>query len=132
MSKLQEILKYLEPLAISIIAVFAPVKAALVTVLILTIVDLITGVVAARKRGERISSAQLRRTISKIVIYELAMCVGFLAEHYLMSDALPVLKLISGMIGLVETKSIFENLDSIGGNNLLKSVINKLGSTNQP
>lgn len=125
-------MKYLEALTISVLAVFAPVKAALVTVLILTVADMITGVWAAVKRKEPITSAQLRRSISKIVIYEVAMCLAFLAEHYLMSDDVPVLKIVSGMVGLVEIKSVFENLDQISGQDLLKSMIAKLGSTNQP
>ncbi len=124
-------MKYLQAFALSTLMVFAPIKTALATALVLIIADMITGIWAAYKRREKISSADLRRSVSKLAIYELTLCFSYLAEHYMMSDQLPALKIVSGMIGLVELKSILENLNSISGNDLLKSIISKLGSTNQ-
>lgn len=115
----------------SVLAVFTPIKAALLTVLVLVIVDLVTGVIAAYKRNEKITSAELRRSLSKIVIYEVTLCLAYLSEHYLISDEIPVMKLVSGMVGLVELKSILENLNEISGENLLKAIVEKLGSSNQ-
>lgn len=125
-------MKYLEALVISSLAAFAPVKATLATVLALVIVDLITGVLAALKRKELITSAQLRRSVSKLLIYELAVAMSYLSEHYLMSDEVPALKLISGMLGMVELKSVIENLNELSGNSVFKALIDKLGSINQP
>jgi hypothetical protein len=85
--------------------------------------------VAAKKRGELITSAGFRRSISKLLIYELALILAFLAEHY-MIDLLPITKMVSGLVAVTELKSIYENLDSIGGGDLLKSIISKLGSEN--
>lgn len=124
-------MKYIEALLISVLSVFAPIKASLITVLALTVIDMITGIWASKKRGELITSAGLRQSVSKIVIYEVAMCLGYLAQHYLLTDAVPALQIISGMVGMVELKSVLENLDSISGQDLLKSIITKLGSSNQ-
>lgn len=124
-------MKYLSALLVSALAIFAPIQAALATVLALIIVDMITGVIAAHKRGESITSAGLRRSVSKLIIYELTLALCYLAEHYLIADALPVMKLVSGMIGLIELTSILENLNSISGTDLLKAIIQKLGSSNQ-
>ncbi len=124
-------MKYLQALAVSALAIFAPIQAALATVLALIVVDMITGVIAAHKRGEAITSAGLRRSVSKLVIYELTLSLCYIAEHYLIADAIPVMKLVSGMIGLVELTSVLENLNSISGTDLLKTIIQKLGSSNE-
>lgn len=120
----------LKILAISIIAVFAPAKAMILTSLALVLVDLVTGVLAARKQGQPITSAGLRRTISKLFIYEIAILLGFLTQHYLTGDIIPVSNIIAGFVGLTELTSCLENLNTIGGGQILKAVLNKIGSVN--
>jgi phage-related holin len=118
-------------LAISTFSVLAPIHAVLIAVGVIIFGDLITGVWAAYIRGEKISSAGLRRTISKIFVYNLAIVLGFVIEQYLISNALPISKIAAGLIGVTEGLSIFENLNSIAGNNVFKSLLDKLGSVNQ-
>lgn len=120
----------MEACLIAIAAVFAPIKGLLVATLVLTIADMLSGIVAASKRGEAISSAGLRRSVSKIVIYEIAIVLAFIAETY-MSDLIPFTKIVSSLVSVVELKSIYENLNAASGQDLLKSVIDKLGSVNQ-
>lgn len=122
--------KHLEPMMIALLAVFAPVKAVLLVTGFLIFADLISGIMAARKRGEKISSAGLRRTLSKCLVYNLAVISGFLVETYMISDLLPISKLIAGVISLVELKSILENLNTINGTDIFKTVISSLGSKN--
>lgn len=124
------LVKYAQPLALSILAVLAPIKAILLVTGFLIFSDLVSGVIAARKRGETISSSGLRRTITKILVYNLAVISGFLVETYMISELLPVSKLISGVIALVELKSILENLNNINGTDIFKTVISSLGSKN--
>ncbi len=121
---------FLKYLAVSIIAIFAPAKALLIAVGFLIFADLVTGVWAAIKQGKKIESAVLRRTISKSVVYNLAVLSGFLVETYMLDSVLPVSKIVASGIGLVELTSILENSDSILGYSLFKSVIAKLGSDN--
>lgn len=123
-------MKFLTYLAASVIAVLAPAKALLISVGFLILADLITGIWAALKRGERIKSAVMRRTISKMVIYQLAVISGFLVETYMLEELLPVSKIVASVIGLVELKSILENCNYILGYDLFKTVIAKLGSDN--
>lgn len=120
---------------ISMLAVFAPIKELLVVSFILIFVDLVTGVLAARKRGEwttlsTLKSAGLRRTITKLCVYMTAICVGWLIENFMLEGFIPVSKLAAGLISVVEGKSIFENLDTINGNPIFQTLINKLGSVN--
>lgn len=124
-------IKWLEALALSCLAVFAPIKAMLIVTGVLIFADLVTGVWAAWKRKEPITSAGFRRTATKIFVYETALCLGWLAEHYMLDGAVPVTKIVSGMIGLIEIKSVYENLNVVSDEKLLKSVIDKLGSDNK-
>lgn len=123
-------MSYLKFLGLSAIAILAPIHAVMITVGVLIISDLILGIWAALKRGEKITSAALRRTVSKMLIYQLAIITGFLCQHYLIEDFFPITKLIAGVIGAVEMKSILENADSINGSSIFKAIISKLGSEN--
>lgn len=120
----------LKSLALSVLAVFLPIQSMMITVAVLIVADLVSGILASRKQGIPITSGALRRTISKLLVYELALMLGYLGEHYLIGDAIAVSKLVAGMIGVVELQSIYENLDIINGSPILASIIAKLGSQN--
>lgn len=115
---------------LSVLAIFAPIQALLLTTGVMVFADLVSGVLAARKRGEPISSAGLRRSISKILVYEAALMLAFLAEKY-MSDILPFVKMASAMITVVELKSVYENMSTLTSSPALKVLVDKLGSANQ-
>lgn len=121
---------YLTSLAVSIVASLAPAKELFAVALALIFIDLITGILAARKRGEQIKSAGIRRTVSKFCIYMTAIAVGFWIESIMLKGFLPVSNIAAGLISLVEGKSIFENLDVLNGSPIFKSLIKKLGSVN--
>jgi phage-related holin len=123
-------MKFLGNLLLSILAVLAPIKAVMISAAVLVVADLILGIVAAIKRGEKITSAGFRRTISKLFVYEMAVVLGFICEKYLISGTVPLSKIMSAYIGLTEMKSIVENLDSINGKPIFKDIISKLGSQN--
>lgn len=112
-------------------AILAPAKAMLLTALCLILVDLVTGVLAARKQGIPITSAGLRRTITKLFVYELVLVLGFLCEQYLSGPAMPVAHIIAGYIGLTEMLSCLENINILSGNDLLKAILDKLNSSNK-
>lgn len=120
-------LEWLLNATLAAVAVFAPIKAAVITVIALTLVDLITGVIAAKKRGEQLTSSGFKRTVLKIMVYEVATLCGFIAQKYLVLDVLPVCTLVTSLIGITELKSVLENLDSINGGSFFSALINKLG-----
>jgi sugar phosphate permease len=123
-------MQFLKHLIAALIAVLAPAQALLISVGFLILADLVTGIWAAVKRGEKIQSSVARRTISKAVVYQLAVISGFLVETYMLEELLPVSKIIASVIGLVELKSILENANSILGQDLFKTVLSRLGSDN--
>lgn len=116
----------LENIFLAVALIFMPIKATLVCVMFLTMVDLISGVIAAKKRGEKITSSGLKRTIIKTVVYEITVMLGFLTEKYMTGDALPVVKVLAGLIGITELKSVLENLEDITGMPVIKLLIKKL------
>ena len=121
------LLKYL---ALSAWALLIPIHAAMGAAGALILADMILGIWAAKKRGEKITSAAMRRTISKMLIYQSAVITGFICEKYLLSDFIPVSKLVAGAIGVVEMKSILENMDTINGGPIFAAIIKSLGSPN--
>jgi hypothetical protein len=119
-----------------LLAILAPIKPVLGATGFLVVVDLITGLLKARKLGEPIESHKLRRTLVKSTVYLTATLVAFAAETWLLEGWLPLIKLCSGAIAIVECKSIFENLNVLGGGDVFKSAIDRLvgprGSDGRP
>lgn len=122
--------QYLVSLLLALLAVFAPIKGVLLSVCVLVMADLILGMLAARKRGEKIRSDKLRKTVVKFLLYEVAICIGFIGETFLLSGTIPVVKLVAGLVGAVELKSNFENLNILLGGNVFKSITDRLAPAN--
>lgn len=106
--------------------ILEPAKPMFLTVLLLIVVDLVSGVLAARKRGESINSAGIGRTVGKLLIYELVIGLAFVAETYLMGPMIPASKICASLIGTAELLSVLENLNALSGGTLLKTIIEKL------
>lgn len=120
-------LDFLKNVGLVIFAIFAPAKAMILTSLALVMMDLVMGLLAARKQNIPITSSGLKRTVVKLAIYETAIILGFLTQQYLIgSDSVPVCNIIAGFIGLTELTSCLESLNIIGGNNILKVILDKL------
>lgn len=120
---------WLKMAAVVVWAFLVPIHTLLVVATLLVLADATTGILAAHKRKEPITSAGMRRTVSKLLIYQGAILVGFLIE-VMMSGALPVAKLIAGCISAVEGKSCLENLDTVNGSPIFKAIIDRIGSKN--
>lgn len=123
--------QHLINILVALVAVFAPAQGMIITSIILIVIDLITGLLAAHKQNLPITSAGLKRTIVKLAVYEAAILLGFITQKYLTGDSIPVASIVSGFIGITEFVSCMENLNILGGNNLLKALIDKLGSANK-
>lgn len=113
-------------IALSTCVVFLPLKSTMVVVVVLTFVDLLSGLAAAKKQGDPITSSGLKRTILKILAYEMVIMLSFLVEQYLSGDVVPLVKIMGGMIGITELKSVLENIEIISGIPLVKLLIDKL------
>lgn len=123
--------KYLIAAILSFVGLFAPVKGMLIAALALCSADLVTGVLASRKRGDPITSSKLRRTVVKALVYESTIIASFTTQHWLTGDAFPLTSWAAGVIGLVELKSVMENLNTLSGQDLLKAVLDKVTDAQQ-
>lgn len=125
---LESVKHYLGVAAVAVAAVFAPIQAAIIAIFVLTVVDLISGVMASIKEKTPITSEGLKRTVIKLFLYETAICMAFLVQTYLTGDLFPASKLVTALVGLVELKSLLENFDRITGDSFFKNLIAKVTS----
>lgn len=112
------------------VAALSPIHSVMITVGVLISMDLITGLWAAYKKSEIITSAALRRTVSKFVIYQIAVISAFIVQKYMLADLVPASNIVAGVIGMVELKSVLENASKILGGDVFKLILEKLGSQN--
>ena len=94
--------------------------------LILVVCDLITGISAARSKGEKISSWGLRRTVQKFVLYGIAIALSKGMEY---TFSFP--QLVYVVAFYICTTEFFSNLENIGdvtGTNLVSKVKELVGS----
>lgn len=122
--------KWVFAAAVSCLALLAPIHSLMGAVGALIGADFITGVLAARKRGESITSKAMARTVYKCIAYQLAVVSGFALQH-LIGDVLPVAKLAAGAVGLVEFKSLAENVQTLTGVKL-DSLLTKIQDRDKP
>jgi phage-related holin len=125
------VLRYLPQLkavAFSILALLTPIKAALIAVMVLTVIDLVSGLLAARHRKEPITSNGLKRTMIKLFVYQLVIIMAFIVQQYLTGEMIPVIKILAGYVGIVELKSVLENIEEVTGMPIIKVLIDKLVS----
>jgi uncharacterized membrane protein len=100
-----------------IFSFFLPIKHFLIFTIFVVFADTVTGIMAARKRGEPITSKGLYRTSQKVVVY----FVGIMIFHGAsITFQLPsqITYSVSFIIAATELFSISENIKSITGTNI--------------
>jgi len=96
---------------------FFPIKHFLIFTIFVVFADTVTGIIAARKRNEPITSKGLYRTSQKVVVY----FVGIMIFHGAsVTFGLPsqIVYSVSFLISFTELYSISENIKSITGVNI--------------
>ena len=108
-------------------AVFlAPVKSVMLATIFLVGTDLVTGLYAAHKRSEKISSNGIRRTVTKTLAYMAAIICSHVMNLYFLDGVIDSVKIVSGLIAVTEFQSLMENLSSILKFDLWAAVLDKL------
>ena len=116
---------------------FTPILILVGFVVLLVLLDVITGIKAASRRGEIISSRKMSTTVNKVVFYFIAIMSGRVMELLFTSISavsemqepfIPIAQIVAGYIGLVEFKSNIENIESITGIDLWKKITDRLTS----
>lgn len=106
---------------IFIISFLLPIQSVLLATGVLILFDLITGLWASHKNKIPITSIKLSNTISKSLLYMIAILAFRCAEIFLVPE-IPFTRIIAGFIAITEIKSISENASKILGTDLWKYV----------
>jgi uncharacterized membrane protein len=96
---------------------FMPIKHFLIFTIFVVFADTVTGIIAAKKRNEPITSKGLYRTSQKVVVY---FCGIMIFHGASVTFGLPfqIVYSVSFLIAFTELYSISENIKSITGVNL--------------
>lgn len=117
-------------------AFFISIQTYMIAIGVLIIIDLLMGVLAAKKRGEKISSKKLSNTIIKMLVYQLLIISAQIVQVYLLPEWLPVMGITLAFLGIVEIFSIGESFTVITGKNFIKFlktyIMKKLKSNDLP
>jgi len=92
----------------------APVSVAMIAVGFLIGIDLIFGIVKARKLKEKFSSTRLSESAIKMLVYQLLIITGHIIETTLITY-IPVTQMILSFLGMIELLSIGESFTKITG-----------------
>ena len=82
--------------------------------LVIVLVDLYTGRMAAKHRGEAIKSSGYRQSVKKYVLYMTGILISELFIR-VFSLPIPLTYMVAGVVALTEIKSIFENIETVTG-----------------
>jgi len=116
---------YLTALASWVASFLMPIQPFLILVVALLFSDLFTGVAAARKRKEKVSSKGLRRTVEKMLIYFVAiLCSEGMKLVFL--GSIPFTYFVALAIAAAEFKSVLENVEVVTGLTGLKEIAMRL------
>lgn len=101
-----------------IIVLLTPIAASLMFLGFFVAMDLLTGLIKAHKSPNKITSKGLSQTVTKLVLYYIAIiCSHILDTQFFTGSLLPakITQLVTGFIMVVEFKSIIENISQILG-----------------
>lgn len=115
--------KLADSTAAAALALFAPLLMIFGSVVLLVTCDLITGILVARKDKVAVTSFGLKRTVVKMGVYLLVITLAAITETHLTAGAIPVLNVVTSIIGITELKSCVENINILSGGNLLDVVM---------
>lgn len=107
-----------------VISFILPIAPFLYLTIAIVLVDMVTGIRAAKKRGEKITSAGFSKTVEKFVLYTLAILLSEGIRNVLF-EALPITYVVTTIIVLTEFKSILENIESVTGVPFLEALKKK-------
>lgn len=125
-----EAVKYFGAAFVSTAAVFAPIKGMIVVTLLVVFVDLVLGILVARKKKQKITSSKIAITISKTLIFLTAICMTFLVQTFLLDNSVEIVKWVAALIGAREIFSVMESLNYLSEDKLFTEILTRLSSMN--
>lgn len=109
-----------------VMSFFMPLRNFILLSIFLVIADVITGVIAAKKRGEKIRSRGIYRTAEKLLVYLLAIIAAAGFHHIFVAPAqiswfeqMNLVHIVAGSICMTEFLSMRENIETITNTDIL-------------
>ena len=109
------------------LAVFLPIKELMLTIGFLVAADMVVGIWKALKLKQRIRSRRMSDTITKLLLYQIAIMSGFLIETFIISELIPITKLVATVVALIEYNSHIESIESVSGKVLWSKIKTIIG-----
>ncbi len=117
---------------------FLEIQQALLAIGFLIMTDTFTGIWAAWNEGAKakgswkkgfkhVQSRKMGRIIIKLILYPLAVIVSKVAQDYL-TPAIPWVDVTTGILAVIEVKSIFENMSKLLGYDLWLKIKKRIWS----
>ncbi len=92
----------------------------------LLLLDYITGIWAAYKRGEVISAKKMGVTITKMMLYMIGIIAAYVVQHNIAGDDIKVMMVFTTLISVREFKSIIENIETITGAKIWSYIVSQI------
>jgi hypothetical protein len=112
----------------AILAITAPLHHIFIAVFFLVTLDLILAIIASIKSKVAIQSGKLKGSVIKLLAYNTSIVVSYIVESNLTGPDVPVLRMVTTIIGLTELKSVLEHLDVITGGGVIKAILVKINA----
>lgn len=100
-----------------LLAFLAPIGTVGAAIGFLLFIDIATGIWASFKEGKAVTSDRFGRSVTKSLVYLIALVVSHVAELYVFEGSIPIVKVVAGLIAGSELISIGENLTRVSGLN---------------
>jgi hypothetical protein len=109
------------------LSILLPIKELMLTVGFLVGADLVVGIWKAIKLKQRIRSRRMSDTVTKLLLYQVAIISAFLIEKYVITEMLPIAKLVGTVIAIIEFKSIIESIEAVTKQDIWTRIKNLIG-----
>lgn len=108
-----------------IVSFVLPIKDFLILTSALVVIDMATGIMAAKRRGDEIRSRSLMRTTVKLLLYYSAI-LATEGVQMVFAENIPLTYITAFTIAVTELKSILENVDAGTGSRLAQMIIDRI------
>ena len=105
---------FLMKFVIWFLAILVPLYDVAGALILLIIIDLITGIIASFKNSVNFQWAKIFNTFNKLIIYCLILLAAWVIESKII-PSIPFMRLVAGFLALTELRSILENFKNIFG-----------------
>lgn len=110
----QDNVDFLMKLAVWFLAILGPLYDVAGALILLIIIDLITGIIASVKNSIAFKWSKVINTFNKLMIYCLILLAAWVIESKII-PAIPFMRLVAGFLAMTELRSILGNFKAIFG-----------------